>query len=108
MWGGGHVKADAAAEDVLEITDLKLLDLCTESGTATWEKRGSWSTINLASIVDIGPTKGQLRALWTQIIQQDASDFSEEDAFFEVGGDSITALDLATASQAQGILLTME
>ncbi|THC94412.1 hypothetical protein EYZ11_006109 [Aspergillus tanneri] len=66
------------------------------------------SNIHQASTVDTGPTKSQLRALWAQILQQDATDFSEEDVFFEVGGDSITALDLATAAQAQGILLTVE
>ena len=36
------------------------------------------------------------------------SDFSEEDAFFEVGKNSIRALELVTAAQARGIFLTVE
>ncbi|KOC08512.1 hypothetical protein AFLA70_8g006431 [Aspergillus flavus AF70] len=65
-----------------------------------------WKTLHGSSAELI--TKAHLRDLWAKILQQDPSDFSEQDAFFEVGGDSITALDLATAAQAQGISLTVE
>lgn len=49
-----------------------------------------------------------MRALWAQILQEDASNFSEDDGFFDLGGNSITAQTLATAAQAQGIFLTVE
>lgn len=52
--------------------------------------------------------KNQLRVIWAEILQEDASNFSDQDAFFEVGGDSISAQNLSIAAQKQGILLTME
>ncbi|TQV97208.1 HC-toxin synthetase [Cordyceps javanica] len=50
----------------------------------------------------------RLRELWAEILGQSASDFTDQDVFFDVGGDSISALDLAVASQRQGIILTVE
>ncbi|KAE8330766.1 hypothetical protein BDV39DRAFT_201784 [Aspergillus sergii] len=66
----------------------------------------TWKTLHDGSAEHI--TKAHLRDLWAQILQQDPFDFSEQDTFFEIGSDSITALDLATAAQAQGIRLTVE
>ncbi|XDG04592.1 hypothetical protein ABKA04_004207 [Annulohypoxylon sp. FPYF3050] len=57
---------------------------------------------NTASIKD------QLREIWAEILQDDPSSFADEDVFFEVGGDSISAQKLITAAKGHGIVLTME
>ncbi|KAH6652741.1 non-ribosomal peptide synthetase module, partial [Truncatella angustata] len=49
-----------------------------------------------------------LRTSWAKVLHQDLSEFSNEDVFFEVGGDSITALQLVDAAFEQGIVLTVE
>lgn len=49
-----------------------------------------------------------LRDLWADVLGQAASDFTDKDVFFDVGGDSISALDLAVAARRQGILLTVD
>lgn len=59
-------------------------------------------------IVNVNLIKNQLRLRWAQILQEDASSFSDHDVFFEVGGDSISAQNLSVAAQKQGILLTKE
>ncbi|KAG8158236.1 hypothetical protein KVR01_011997 [Diaporthe batatas] len=60
----------------------------------------------------IGPTHidvlTKLRDIWATILQDDISSFSNEDVFFEVGGDSITAQRLVEAAAKEGIHLTME
>ncbi|KAH8204653.1 hypothetical protein TruAng_001128 [Truncatella angustata] len=50
----------------------------------------------------------RLRTSWAKVLHQDLSEFSNEDVFFEVGGDSITALQLVDAAFEQGIVLTVE
>ncbi|CAI7598016.1 unnamed protein product [Penicillium pancosmium] len=50
----------------------------------------------------------RIRNLWAQVLHEDAETFSDQDVFFEVGGDSISALDLVMAAEKQGISLTME
>lgn len=52
--------------------------------------------------------KDTLRDIWAQILQDEADMFSDDDIFFEVGGDSVSAQRLITMAAAQGILLTME
>lgn len=52
--------------------------------------------------------KDTLRDIWAQILQDEADMFSDDDIFFEVGGDSVSAQRLITIAAAQGILLTME
>ncbi|KAI2463313.1 non-ribosomal peptide synthetase module [Annulohypoxylon bovei var. microspora] len=58
-----------------------------------------------ASTVSI---KDQLREIWAEILQDEPSSFADEDVFFEVGGDSISAQKLITAAKRRGIVLTME
>ncbi|KAI0881677.1 non-ribosomal peptide synthetase module [Annulohypoxylon maeteangense] len=53
-------------------------------------------------------TKEQLREIWAEILQDEPSSFADEDVFFEVGGDSISAQKLITAAKGLGIILTME
>lgn len=50
----------------------------------------------------------KIRHLWAQTLQQDQTDFCEQNDFFEVGGDSISALNLAVVAQEEGISLTVE
>ncbi|KAI1462852.1 non-ribosomal peptide synthetase module [Annulohypoxylon moriforme] len=52
--------------------------------------------------------KDQLREIWAEILQDDPSSFADEDVFFEVGGDSVSAQKLITAAKGRGIILTME
>lgn len=52
--------------------------------------------------------KDQLRNIWASILEEDPSAISDEDVFFELGGDSISAQSLITAAEKQGIFLTME
>ncbi|KAL2138859.1 hypothetical protein VTI28DRAFT_6097 [Corynascus sepedonium] len=54
------------------------------------------------------PITSRLREIWARILHDDASAFSDNDVFFEVGGDSISAQHLISAAKKQGILLTME
>ncbi|OKL56548.1 hypothetical protein UA08_08048 [Talaromyces atroroseus] len=50
----------------------------------------------------------RLKHLWGRTLQEDPSLFSDDDNFFEVGGDSISAQKLVEAAEAEGILLTIE
>ncbi|KAK9784542.1 putative HC-toxin synthetase [Seiridium cardinale] len=50
----------------------------------------------------------QLRASWAQVLGQDQSDISDQDVFFDLGGDSISALELVGVVRNQCILLTVE
>ncbi|KAL4916103.1 hypothetical protein BDW62DRAFT_218856 [Aspergillus aurantiobrunneus] len=52
--------------------------------------------------------KNQLREIWSQVLQEDLSSLADEDVFFEVGGDSLSAHDLIVAAEQQGILLDKE
>ena len=57
--------------------------------------------------IDNDSIKHRLRGIWAQILHEDPSFFSDEDVFFEVGGNSILAQNLVTAAQKQGIRLTV-
>ncbi|KUI58610.1 Nonribosomal peptide synthetase 1 [Cytospora mali] len=52
--------------------------------------------------------KDRLRNIWAEILEEDPSAISDEDVFFELGGDSISAQDLITAAGKEHIVLTME
>ncbi|KAF2823438.1 non-ribosomal peptide synthetase module [Ophiobolus disseminans] len=52
--------------------------------------------------------RDNLRTIWAELLNDDPSMFSDEDVFFEVGGDSISAQKLVTAAQGYGIHLTVE
>ncbi|KAL5120861.1 hypothetical protein ACEQ8H_001342 [Pleosporales sp. CAS-2024a] len=49
-----------------------------------------------------------LRDIWGELLSEDPSMFTDEDIFFEVRGDSISAQKLINVSKNHGICLTME
>ncbi|KAH8799095.1 non-ribosomal peptide synthetase module [Xylogone sp. PMI_703] len=74
------------------------------------EVRQLWVSKNeiIEHILDSSSTKNQLRDLWAQVLQLDPSEFTDQDAFFDLGGNSISAQDLATEAEKEGIFLTIE
>ncbi|KAH9903900.1 acetyl-CoA synthetase-like protein [Xylariomycetidae sp. FL2044] len=52
--------------------------------------------------------QSKLRSIWAKVLHDDPANFTGDDVFFEVGGDSITAQHLIDAAAKDGIRLTME
>jgi hypothetical protein len=50
IWGGIGTRADKEAEQLLEITDERDLELITKEGRATWSRNGQSSVIDLTFI----------------------------------------------------------
>lgn len=70
------------------------------------------SALSLGAEAKIAPTTEaeiRLRNLWVQVIGGDISpnDISKNDSFLEVGGDSITAIRLASLAQQNGFAVTV-
>ncbi|KAK9773272.1 putative Nonribosomal peptide synthetase 1 [Seiridium cardinale] len=51
--------------------------------------------------------RDKLREIWGEVLEEDPSMFSDKDAFFEVGGDSMLAHEVAVAAEKCGIFLDM-
>jgi hypothetical protein len=49
-WGGAGTRGDAEAEDLLEIMDAHDMEIVTEPGVVTWERKDQQSTIDLTII----------------------------------------------------------
>ena len=47
-----------------------------------------------------------LRDIWADILDIDPADINDEDSFFELGGNSVTAADLVAKAQVNGLLLS--
>jgi hypothetical protein len=51
-WGGAGTQGDAEAEDLLEIMDAYDIEIVTELGVMTWERKDQQSTIDLIIILN--------------------------------------------------------
>lgn len=49
-WGGAEIQGDTEAEDLLEVMDLYDMEMITEPGVVTWERKDQKSTIHLTFI----------------------------------------------------------
>ncbi len=58
-------------------------------------------------LLDKDSIKNQLREIWGQVLEEDPRSFSDEDVFFEVGGDSLLAHEVAVVAERHGILLDL-
>lgn len=82
--------------------DLKRITDCFEKAESTSNDASTKEYLDKQHLIS------RLRVLWGKILQEDPSLFSDDDNFFEVGGDSISAQKLVEASETEGILLTIE
>ena len=68
------------------------------------------ASFSLASRVKTAPTTEvelKLRDLWARILGLDVEDIGKNDEFLQIGGDSLTAIELAAKAQEQGLPLTV-
>ncbi|RWA11889.1 hypothetical protein EKO27_g3185 [Xylaria grammica] len=64
--------------------------------------RPTWESFYALSV------EQQLRVLWAEVLHDEPSSFADDDGFFEVGGDSVTAQTLVDSARRHGINLTMK
>jgi amino acid adenylation domain-containing protein len=66
-----------------------------------------FSTTSFAKIDPTTEMEFKVRDLWAKVLSVDPSEIGKHDDFFQVGGDSISAIGLASMAQQQGINLTV-
>lgn len=49
----------------------------------------------------------KLRLLWAEVLEIEPEDINGDDSFFELGGDSLTAMSLGSAARADGLTITV-
>jgi acyl carrier protein len=63
------------------------------------------SVIDQASI--IASVEREMRSLWSEILEIDAEEIGDDDSFFRIGGDSISAMRLVTTAEQRNISITV-
>ena len=86
------------------------LDRKVLNGMATKLTSSELASFSLARKIKTPPTtevEYKLRDLWAGILGLDAEDIGKNNEFLQVGGDSLTAIELAAKGQEQGLPLTV-
>nr|POF13536.1 nonribosomal peptide synthetase 1 [Quercus suber] len=69
------------------------------------------TTFSLASRTWVAPTttmEFRLREMWAQVLKITAEEIGKNDSFLQIGGDSISAIQMVTAARKAGITLTIK
>lgn len=52
-------------------------------------------------------TETKLRSIWAEVLEIEPAEINSDDSFFELGGDSLTAMSLGSAARADGLTITV-
>ncbi|QKX55515.1 uncharacterized protein TRUGW13939_02608 [Talaromyces rugulosus] len=86
-------------------TDRKILrEWYKQVDAALIESLSSTETIKMAPQT---PKEVHLRELWSQVLNRDESKIGRDDDFFQIGGDSLSAMRLAATSRDLGLSLSV-
>lgn len=86
------------------------LDRKTLQGIATCLDSKQIAAFNLASKSKVPPSTDmemKLQVLWAQVLKIRQEEIGKHDSFLQIGGDSISAIELATISKEKGINITV-
>lgn len=86
--------------------DRKILKLATKSLSA--DQLARFSRIGSKKRMPANPSETQMQSIWTQILQLPASSIGRDDSFLALGGNSITAIQLAAVLRDAGLVLTVK
>lgn len=83
-------------------------------GTPALTPRYSQSSLSSVSEIENrdghtnkGSTETRLRHIWAEVLEVEPEDINSDDSFFELGGDSLTAMSLGSAARADGLKISV-